>query len=107
MHTDHVSEPDTPRHARVRVTVTGERLQHRDGGWASTGSEVRAYGLAEEPVRYGLCREAVLDALARHDLSPRDVVGFAFLEDWDEHAATLDSGTADMSGMRGQAPDHG
>lgn len=103
VHTDHVSEPDTPRQARVRVTVTGERL-HRlpDGGWATSGPSVRAYGLAEEPVRYGVCREAVLDALDRHDLAPQDVVGFAFLQPWEDHEATLDAGSADMSGMRSQ-----
>ncbi|MFK5647404.1 hypothetical protein ACI3ET_12860 [Ornithinimicrobium sp. LYQ121] len=100
--TDHVSEPGAPREVRVRVSVSGERLQRRDDGWATTGPVVRAYGLGEEPVRYGLCREAVLEALARHDLTAEEVVGFAFLQPWEEHAATLDTGSSDLSGMRNQ-----
>ncbi|MGO0575277.1 hypothetical protein [Ornithinimicrobium panacihumi] len=100
VHTDHVSEPDVRRQVRVRVTVTGERLQKTDEGWATAGPAIRAYGLAEEPVRYGVCRKAVLDALERHGLEPADVAGFAFLEPWDEHEKTLDAGTADLSGSR-------
>jgi hypothetical protein len=100
--TDHVSEPERARQVRVRVSVSGERLQQGPDGWAVVGPALRAYGLGEEPVRYGLCREAVQDALARHGLGEEDVVGFAFLQPWEEHAATLDVGTADLSGMRGQ-----
>ena len=102
VHTDHVSEPGTPRQVRVRVSVSGERLQRRDDGWVATGPAVRAYGLGEEPVRYGLCHEAVLEALGRHGLTSEDVVGFAFLQPWQDHAATLDAGSADLSGMRSQ-----
>ena len=101
VHTDHVSETAGQRTVRVRVTVTGDPLQRTDDGWSTTGPGVRAYGLAEEPVRYGLCREAVLDALDRHGLASADVDGFAFLAPWEEHERTLDAGTADLSGMRG------
>jgi hypothetical protein len=101
VHTDHVSETGGQRTVRVRVTVTGDPLQRTDDGWSTTGPGVRAYGLAEEPVRYGLCREAVLDALDRHGLASADVDGFAFLAPWEEHERTLDAGTADLSGMRG------
>ena len=100
VHTDHDTGPDTPRTVRVRVTVTGERLQRIDDGWASAGPAIRAYGLAEEPVRYGVCRMAVLDALGRHGLEPGNVAGFAFLQEWEEHERTLDAGTADLSGSR-------
>lgn len=98
--TDHVAEPGVARRVGVRVSVSGERLQQQQDGWTTLGPAVRAYGLGEEPVRYGLCREAVQDALARHGLGPEDVVGFAFLQPWEEHAATLDAGTSDLSGMR-------
>lgn len=101
VHTDHVSEPDVPRQVRVRVTVTGDRLQQVEDGWATAGPAIRAYGLAEEPVRYGVCRKAVLDALERHKLTPDDVVGFAFLAPWEEHERTHDAASADMSGTGG------
>lgn len=100
VHTDHVSEGGSQRTVRVRVTVTGDRLQPTDDGWATAGPAIRAYGLAEEPVRYDVCREAVLEALQRHGLEPDDVVGFAFLSPWEEHERSLDAGTADLSGMR-------
>ncbi|WP_431473383.1 hypothetical protein [Ornithinimicrobium sp. W1665] len=79
VYTDHVSEAGNERTVRVRVTVTGDRLQPTDDGWATAGPAIRAYGLAEEPVRYDVCREAVLEALQRHGLEPGDVAGFALL----------------------------
>lgn len=95
-----VSEPGTQREVKVLVSVTGERLERIADGWASAGPAIRAYGLGEEPVRYGVCHAAVLDALERHGVAPEEVSGFAFLQTWEEHQQALDSGTADMSGMR-------
>lgn len=84
--------------AKVHVTMTGERVVQVDGRYVTTGSETRVYGLAEEPVRYTLCREAVLESLARHDLDDSDVAPHTFDKPWEEYSRSVEAGAVNLSG---------
>lgn len=84
--------------AKVHVTVTGERIVQRNGRHVTSGAEVRVFGLAEEPVRYTLCRDAVLDSLRRHDLDLSDVGPFTFEQPWEEYARSSAAGAVNLSG---------
>jgi hypothetical protein len=93
--------PDQPRDGAVSalVRVTGERLVQTEQGWTSAGGDdVRVYGLAEEPVRYNLCREAVLDSLRRHGLQPSHLGDFAFQDEWEQHRNRIEVGAVNLGG---------
>jgi intracellular sulfur oxidation DsrE/DsrF family protein len=93
--------PDEPRDKAVEVLVrvTGEKLVQTPGGWVSDGGgDVRVYGLAEEPVRYGLCREAVLDSMRRHGIDPAHLADFAFQDEWDVHKQRIEVGAVNLGG---------
>ncbi|MFN8192170.1 MAG: hypothetical protein U0R78_17440 [Nocardioidaceae bacterium] len=84
--------------ATVRVSLTGEKIIATENGFATVDNDVRVYGLAEEPIRYNLCRDAVLATLERHEIAHDDVRDFAFLVEWDEHRADIDTRAVDLSG---------
>jgi len=84
--------------ATVRVSLTGEKIIATETGFATVDNDVRVYGLAEEPIRYNLCREAVLETLERHEIAHDDVRDFAFLVPWEDHSAEIDTRAVDLSG---------
>lgn len=94
----HLPDEGGDHSAKVRVAVTGEKIVSTDGGFRTEGHDIRVYGLAEEPVRYGLCRDAVLTTLERHEVSLDLVADFGFLEEWSEHMHTSNSRAVDFSG---------
>lgn len=84
--------------ATVRVTLTGEKIVSNGKGYTTVDNDVRIYGLAEEPVRYNLCRDAVLATLERHGIDHADVRDFAFLHEWDDHRVRGNASAVDLSG---------
>ncbi|HYN29506.1 MAG TPA: hypothetical protein VES95_06510 [Dermatophilaceae bacterium] len=96
--------PDERRRGVVQVLlrVTGEKLLKTEQGWTSSGGQdVRVYGLAEEPVRYNLCRDAVLASLRRHGLELSDLAESPFRDEWEEHRQRVEVGAVDLGGAVG------
>ncbi|MFN8194101.1 MAG: hypothetical protein U0R80_07440 [Nocardioidaceae bacterium] len=102
----HVPDDGGDHTAKIRVSVTGEKIVARNGGYHTEGDDIRVYGLAEEPIRYGLCHDAVLATLALHEIPLDAVADFAFLEEWGEHAGAIDVSAVDLSGSISPAVSH-
>lgn len=86
--------------AKVHISITGERIVALPGGTfttANTGSG-QVFGLLEEQNRYELCRQAILTSLAKHRMTPADLVAFPFEQDWHDHVRTMAVGAVNLGG---------
>lgn len=96
---EHTSSDPRSREVRVTLRLTGEPVDIRDGRAIPRGGmDVAVFGLGQERTRYELCQAMVRDALERHQIDTTQVVGFAFLQGWDEYTATSNWNAVNLAG---------